>query len=78
MNGGESSGQIKRHMNLHSRPANLQANGGISNHPYTALGIYPFDGYDFSNGQEYKDGMNDFGKFDLRMRTRMKSSQHNF
>lgn len=59
-------------MNLNSKQLSLP------NHPYTALGIYPFDEYDFSNANEYKDGLNGFGKFDLRMRTRMKSSQQNF
>ena len=42
------------------------------NHPYTALGIYPFDEYNFN---EPKNGMYDFGKFEMRMRTKMKSSQ---
>jgi len=46
----------------------------VGNHPYTALGIYPFDEYSFNNGHEPKDGRHDFGKYEKRMRTRMKSS----
>ena len=74
---GEYQNQGGRFMNTSGKTAN-SLHGGINNQPYTALGIIPFDGYEFNNGQEYKDSLNDFGKFDLRMRTRMKSSHQNY